>query len=170
MAYLVVLSIVVAGALVSKLAFMQNCKYVTGVVSDLHPRYYKYGLAVAPCITFNVEGKVPTNDVVSYEVADNVTIEGNTIKLRPDDGLSYEVGETVTVMYKSTDVRTARVYSLFSFWLSGWYYFVLPYVLFSAFIFAVLGRGEFAEFDLRKMTIRKISKEPEDGKTDKLKR
>jgi|SRR6185312_1489304 len=143
MVFIIAVSMVVGGTLLVKWSFMKQCNYTTGVVKDLKSKYTANGMADVPVIGYRANGV--------------------DMQLRPDDDLSYYVGEVVTVMYVKGDPLRARVYSLASFWLSGWYFWVLPCVIFSALNYSILNNGDFIEINLSGLSIKKVAREDVDS-------
>jgi hypothetical protein len=151
MAFVTVVSVVVAFFLADRFIYLAGCNYADGVVTDRQMNVTSsHNKHLSPIITF-----VANNKTVDFYI---------------DEDLDYNPGDRIPIIYRRSNPRDARVFGLFGFWLQDYIYFALPILLFGTIIYSVLDTGEYAIVDFRKMTIRKISKEPEHSKTDKLKR
>jgi hypothetical protein len=139
MAFMIGLSLIAIIFISDKLIYRSKCVYTTGTVTGLNYSYGRNTRYITPVVTFMADSQ----KVIFYA----------------EENLDYTIDDKVPVMYLKSGPRSARVYTVMGFWLKGWPWCLLPLIVLAAFSYSVLDTGEFAEVDLRKMSVRKISKE-----------
>jgi hypothetical protein len=95
------------------------------------------------------EGKV-IFPIIEYRIKDSV------YQFRAQEGTTYEEGQKVDVLLEGKDHDQPLLYTFGSFWLFPIVYFILPFLLWTAFALSYLGKNEMLQIGKKGAFIKKL--------------
>lgn len=86
-----------------------------------------------------------TNPIVQFSTDKYiVTFSGET-------DLNYEMSDTVDVIYLKSNIKKAKIYSLGGFWFQGFYWGLIPFIIYTASIYSFFEPNVSFTFDRNKI-------------------
>ena len=138
--FLLTTGIILVLVVMGKCVFLMRSNFTKGVVVQI--------------VTSKTESKSPATEI--YPVV-QFNANGKTVTFFAEENLNCQVGDKVTVVYLHSKVTKAFIFSFGGFWLNGFLYALVPFIVLSAAILAFMDTTDLLVISIKKgFSIKKI--------------